>query len=159
MSGAARELPRWADVGLIPLAQSRSPPSSSPASSSWRSARSRSKASRILVSGAFGYGSGIGYTLFYTTNFIFTGLAFAVAFHAGLFNIGAEGQAYLGGLGVALVCLPLGFLPMADHHPARHHRRGAVRRGLGLHSRPISRPSAAATSSSRRSCSISSPRR
>ena len=52
------------------------------------------------------------YTLFYTTNFIFTGLAFAVAFHAGLFNIGAEGQAYLGGLGVALVCLPLGYLPM-----------------------------------------------
>ena len=54
----------------------------------------------------------LGYTLFYTTNFIFTGLAFAVALHAGLFNIGAEGQAYLGGLGVALVCLPLGFLPM-----------------------------------------------
>jgi simple sugar transport system permease protein len=35
-----------------------------------------------------------------------------VALHAGLFNIGAEGQAYLGGLGVALVCLPLGSLPM-----------------------------------------------
>src|SRR5262245_26303542 len=65
-----------------------------------------------MLNGAFGYGSGLGYTLFYTTNFIFTGLAFAVALHAGLFNIGAEGQAYLGGLGVALICLPLGFLPM-----------------------------------------------
>ena len=28
-----------------------------------------------------------------------TGLAVAVAFHAGLFNIGGEGQAYIGGLG------------------------------------------------------------
>ena len=32
----------------------------------------------------------------------------AVAFHAGLFNIGGEGQAYIGGLGVGLVCLYLG---------------------------------------------------
>ena len=45
-------------------------------------------------------GEGIGYTLYYATNFIFTGLAVAVAFHAGLFNIGGEGQAYIGGLGV-----------------------------------------------------------
>ena len=29
----------------------------------------------------------------------------AVAFHGGLFNIGAEGQAYIAGLGVALLCL------------------------------------------------------
>jgi simple sugar transport system permease protein len=36
---------------------------------------------------------------------MFTGLAVAVAFHARLFNIGGEGQAMLGGLGVALVCL------------------------------------------------------
>ena len=67
---------------------------------------------RILFFGAFGYGEGVGYTLFYTTNFIFVGLAFAVAFHGGLFNIGAEGQAYLGGLGVAFVCLYLDFLPL-----------------------------------------------
>ncbi len=68
---------------------------------------------QLLLFGAFGFGEGIGYTLFYTTNFIFTGLAFAVAFHAGLFNIGAEGQAYIGGLGVALACLHLDFLPLA----------------------------------------------
>ena len=111
MSGPSRELPRWVDLGLIPLinliaaflvtslvflAIGESPLESV----------------GIMLNGAFGYGSGLGYTLFYTTNFIFTGLAFAVAFHAGLFNIGAEGQAYLGGLGVALVCLPLGALPM-----------------------------------------------
>lgn len=65
----------------------------------------------ILVKGAFGYQEGIGYTLYYTTNFMFTGLAFAVAFHCGLFNIGGEGQAYLGGLGVGLVCMYLDFLP------------------------------------------------
>jgi ABC-type uncharacterized transport system permease subunit len=68
-------------------------------------------AARIIVEGAFGQAEGLGYTLFYATNFIFTGLAFALAFHAGLFNIGAEGQAYVAGLGVALVCLYLDFLP------------------------------------------------
>ena len=63
------------------------------------------QALELLVSGAFGSQEAVGYTLYYTTNLIFTGLAVAVAFHAGLFNIGAEGQAYIGGLGVALVCL------------------------------------------------------
>ncbi|MBX2878366.1 MAG: ABC transporter permease [Granulosicoccus sp.] len=67
----------------------------------------------IMLYGAFGYDEGIGYTLYYTTNFIFTGLAVAVAFHANLFNIGGEGQAYIGGLGVALVVLALDqYLPM-----------------------------------------------
>ena len=66
----------------------------------------------IMIFGAFGYDEAIGYTLYYTTNFIFTGLAVAVAFHASLFNIGGEGQAYIGGLGVGLVFLLLDrFLP------------------------------------------------
>ncbi len=52
--------------------------------------------------------AGWGSMLYYTTNFIFTGLAVSVAFHAALFNIGGEGQAMIGGLGVALVCL---FIP------------------------------------------------
>ena len=59
----------------------------------------------IMVRGAVGSAYGWGYTLFYATNFIFTGLAVAVAYHARLFNIGGEGQAAIGGLGVALVCL------------------------------------------------------
>ena len=67
---------------------------------------------KYLIAGAFGYPEAIGYTLFYATNFIFTGLAVAVAFHAGLFNIGGEGQAYIGGLGLSLVCLQFDFLPM-----------------------------------------------
>ncbi len=60
-----------------------------------------------MVTGSLGSTYGWGYTLYYATNFIFTGLAVAVAFHARLFNIGGEGQAMLGGLGVALVCLAL----------------------------------------------------
>ncbi|MFK8077204.1 MAG: ABC transporter permease [Granulosicoccus sp.] len=66
----------------------------------------------IMINGAFGYDEAIGYTLYYTTNFIFTGLAVAIAFHASLFNIGGEGQAYIGGLGVGLVFLALdSYLP------------------------------------------------
>ncbi|MFB9885355.1 ABC transporter permease [Balneatrix alpica] len=65
------------------------------------------EAAQIMLYGAFGYEEGLGYTLYYTTNFIFTGLAVAVAFHAGLFNIGGEGQAYIGGLGAGLLCLGL----------------------------------------------------
>ncbi len=60
-----------------------------------------------LLRGAFGYEGGLGYTLYYTTNYIFTGLAVAIAFHAGLFNIGGEGQAYIGGLGAGLIFLLL----------------------------------------------------
>jgi ABC-type uncharacterized transport system permease subunit len=60
-----------------------------------------------MLRGAVGTGEGIGYTLYYATSLIFTALAVAIAFHGGLFNIGGEGQAYIGGLGVGLVCLAL----------------------------------------------------
>ena len=63
----------------------------------------------VLVHGAFGTPRGLSYTLYYTTTFIFTGLAVAVAFHGGLFNIGGEGQAILGGLGAGLVALWLSY--------------------------------------------------
>jgi general nucleoside transport system permease protein len=59
----------------------------------------------VLIHGAFGTQRGLSYTLYYATTFIFTGLAVAVAFHGGLFNIGGEGQAILGGLGTGLVAL------------------------------------------------------
>jgi simple sugar transport system permease protein len=67
----------------------------------------------LLVQGAFGSRIGVSYTLYYATTFVFTGLAVAVAFHGGLFNIGGEGQAMLGGIGTALVALAL-----ADQWPA-----------------------------------------
>ncbi len=105
-----KPLPRWADVillpllnlalafivsGLVVLAIGQDPLA----------------ALNAIVTGAFGNGYNIGYTLYYSTNFIFTGLAVAVAAHAGLFNIGGNGQAYIAGLGVILVVLPLQFLP------------------------------------------------
>ncbi len=61
----------------------------------------------LMVREALGYPEAIGYTLYFTTNYIFTGLAVAVAFHCGLFNIGGEGQAYIGGLGAGLAGLVL----------------------------------------------------
>ncbi|MFX7858222.1 ABC transporter permease, partial [Acinetobacter baumannii] len=62
----------------------------------------------VLLNGALGSARGLGYSLYYATTFIFTGLAVAVAIHAGLFNIGGEGQATLGGVGVTLIALWLG---------------------------------------------------
>ena len=67
----------------------------------------------LLVKGAFASRGGLSYTLYYATTFVFTGLAVAVAFHAGLFNIGGEGQAMMGGLGAGLMALGL-----ADALPA-----------------------------------------
>ncbi len=48
----------------------------------------------LLIGSALTWPDGIGYTLFYATPLIFTGLAVAVAFRCGLLNIGAEGQLY-----------------------------------------------------------------
>lgn len=103
----SRSLPAWVNLGLLPLINlslallvsgiiviilGENPV----------------EAVELLVYGAFGYGGAIGYTLFYATNFIFTGLAVAIAFHCGLFNIGGEGQAYIGGLGLGLVAIWFG---------------------------------------------------
>ncbi len=57
----------------------------------------------MLFREAFGTGYGLGQTLFRATPLLFTGLAVALAFRAGLFNIGVEGQMYLGGFAAALV--------------------------------------------------------
>ena len=63
------------------------------------------EAMKVLAYGAFGTGTGLGFTLHFATSFVFTGLAVAVAFHAGLFNIGGEGQAYVAGLGAIMMAL------------------------------------------------------
>lgn len=47
---------------------------------------------KILFNSAFGSRYDLGMTLFYATPLIFCGLSVAMAFHAGLFNIGGEGQ-------------------------------------------------------------------
>ena len=98
------KMPRWADVILIPLISLLLAAIVS-ALVIAAIGESPMNALRIMVDGAMGSKYAWGYTLYYATNFIFTGLAAALAFHAKLFNIGGDGQAALGGLGVALVCL------------------------------------------------------
>jgi simple sugar transport system permease protein len=105
MSAPGR-LPRWADVGLLPIVSLVAAFAVSAAVIA-AAGENPWTALRLLAAGAFGSQEAVGYTLYYATNFIFTGLAVAVALHAGLFNIGCEGQAYLGGLGVGLVGLAL----------------------------------------------------
>lgn len=62
----------------------------------------------LLLANSFGSVKDIGYTLFYATPLIFTGLAVAVAFRCGLLNIGAEGQLYVSGFITAWVGMTLG---------------------------------------------------
>ncbi|HYD30775.1 MAG TPA: ABC transporter permease [Azospirillaceae bacterium] len=105
-SGAPGDVPRWVSIGLLPLLNLLAAfvlsgvviriIGEDPLA-----------ALEVLVSGAVGYPEAIGFTLYYATDFIFTGLAVAIAFHCGLFNIGGEGQAYIGGLGAGLVALAL----------------------------------------------------
>ena len=57
----------------------------------------------LLIGTAFSWPDGIGYTLFYATPLIFTGLAVAVALRCGLLNIGAEGQLYIAAFAAAWV--------------------------------------------------------
>lgn len=100
------QLPRWVDLGFLPLfnlalallaagivvkAIGQNP----------------SEVILVMAQGAFGSARGLSYTLYYATSFTFTGLAVAIAFHGGLFNIGGEGQAIMGGLGVGLTALAL----------------------------------------------------
>ena len=59
------------------------------------------KVLRILYQSSFGTGYDFGMTLFYTAPLVLTGLAVAIPFRAGLFNIGAEGQLTLGALAAA----------------------------------------------------------
>ncbi len=62
---------------------------------------------RLLFGSALSWPDGIGYTLFYATPLIFTGLAVLLPFHCGLFNIGAEGQLYIGAFATAWVGMTL----------------------------------------------------
>ncbi|MFL6664004.1 MAG: ABC transporter permease [Rhizobacter sp.] len=97
-------LPRWIDIVLLPVLNVALA-LGVVGLVVWSIGQSPLAAVRLLLDGAFGSALAWSYTLYYTTNFVFTGLAVAVAFHAGHFNIGAEGQATLGGLGVGLVML------------------------------------------------------
>jgi simple sugar transport system permease protein len=67
----------------------------------------------LLIGSALTWPDGIGYTLFYATPLIFTGLAVAVAFRCGLLNIGAEGQLTIAAFATAWVGIELANLPAA----------------------------------------------
>ena len=62
-----------------------------------------------LLAGSFSNMHYLASTLSSATPLIFTGLGVAVAFKAGMANIGAEGQLYMGAMAAAVVgiCLPL----------------------------------------------------
>jgi simple sugar transport system permease protein len=61
----------------------------------------------IVTSGFTGHGA-FSATLISATPILFTGLAAAVAFRMQLFNIGAEGQLYLGAVGSSWIALKIG---------------------------------------------------
>ena len=76
-------------------------------------------------------------TLLSATPIIFVGLGLAVSFHAGLINLGADGQFLIGGLGAAITASLLG----GDMPPPARPRhctggRGALRGCLWLRARP-----------------------
>jgi len=66
---------------------------------------------RLLLGSAFSWPDGVGYTLFFATPLIFTGLAVAVALRGGLLNIGAEGQLYVAAFAAAWVGITFANLP------------------------------------------------
>ncbi|OYR85414.1 ABC transporter permease, partial [Halorubrum distributum] len=55
-----------------------------------------------LINGAVGGESAIARTLRFSTLFILTGVAVAVAFRAGVFNIGVQGQFVVGGIATVM---------------------------------------------------------
>lgn len=65
----------------------------------------------VLFRSAFGSRFGLGYTLYYMTPLLLTGLAVALPYRAGLFNVGAEGQLLMGALGVGFVATRFAGLP------------------------------------------------
>jgi simple sugar transport system permease protein len=62
---------------------------------------------RLLLEGTWGNAYGLGQVLYKATTLIFTGLSFAVAARAGLFNIGGESQLAAGGFAAAVAGLAL----------------------------------------------------
>ncbi len=88
------------------------------------------KAYMGLIQGAFGSPKALSETAVWATPYIFAGLAVAVAFNGGLFNIGAEGQLALGAVTAALIGYALpGWLGVKTL-PAYIHIPLAV--GLGM---------------------------
>ena len=85
MSKSAPPLPRWADLFLLPLINLMAALVSC-GLLVLAIGENPIQALGVMLKGAFVYSGGLGYTLYYTTNFVFTGLAVATAFHAMLWR-------------------------------------------------------------------------
>jgi len=81
------------------------------------SGASPSEAYAALIKGSFGSAAAFTRTLEKATPLIFSGLAVAFAFKAGLFNIGAQGQLLLGAITAAWLGFAIQGLPAWIHAP------------------------------------------
>jgi simple sugar transport system permease protein len=70
-----------------------------------------------LINGAVGSASAIGTTLLRSAPIILTGLSVMIAFRAGMFNIGGQGQAIIGLIAGGVIALHMGGLPSFLHWP------------------------------------------
>jgi ABC-type uncharacterized transport system permease subunit len=100
------ELPRWATAFVLPVLNLLSALLVA-ALAIHLLGESPTESLAILINSAVINPEGLSYTLFYASTFIFTGLAVSIAMKGGLFNIGAEGQMYVGGLGLTVAMLTL----------------------------------------------------
>lgn len=70
----------------------------------------------VIFNSAFGSWDDFAMVLYYASSLLFTGLSVSIAFHAGLFNIGAEGQLTVGAVaatsvGIFVPQIPYPFAP------------------------------------------------
>ena len=118
---------------------------------------SRSPPTRALVKGSLLGFDPIVSTLVAATPLVFGGLAVALGFKAGLFNIGVQGQLLMGVLGSVAVGVALADQPAGIAAPLAFLAGHAGGRRVRLRRRASSRRCRAPTRSSRRSCSTTSP--
>ncbi len=116
----------------------------------WASGASVLEAYGGLFAGMCGSWQALSETGVAATPYILTGLAVALGFRGGVFNIGAEGQLYMGALGAVVVGYAVGGLPIWGHLPLAL----AAVRSAGPCGAPFlgsSKPDSAPTRSSTRS--------
>ena len=90
---------------------------------------------REMLDAAFTGNGALSATLISATPILFTGLAAAAAFRMQLFNIGAEGQLYLGAVGASWIALQLGDRDATStpvYVVAMCIAAGVARRSLGI---------------------------
>ena len=100
-----------------------------------------------MIEEAFGGERRIAATLTAATPLLLTGLAAAIAFRAGMFNVGAEGCFYLGGIVAAIVGYSLPTWPPSAADSLRARGRLCRRRRCGCSARACCARGSASTRS------------